>query len=167
MDPLCRWVLTQAKLWAALCKMRDTEDVIAGVTRTRKNSRLSALKRVLSEREWELNRDAIVTPNREIRFGSDWSVLWSIIIQEWKRQEWARLALRRPAIFHGLSMIDVRIHVKLMRSLSTHMETTLVRVWVGCLMTRSHRSTVDPLVSPCVNVHKRVSQSSTFSFGSR
>ena len=148
MDPLCRWVLTQAKLWIALCKMKDTGDILDGVAKTRRNSRLSALMKVLGDRDWVLTKHEIITPNREIRFRSDWPVIRKIIVEEWKRQEWARLALRRPTVFGGLTVLDVKSHVQMMRSLSTYRETTLLRVWAGCPMTRAHRSTVDPLISP-------------------
>ena len=155
--PVCRWILTQARIWVAVSKMRDTREIMGRVTKTRRHSRFSALKRVLEEREWELALDAIVTQTREICFTSDWSVLRKVIIEEWKRHQWAKLALRRPAIYHGLSMIDVKSHCKLLRSMSTYLETTLVRVWAGCPMTRAHRSTIDPLLSPpSVSVLERI-----------
>ena len=111
--------------------------------------RLSALVKELARRGFVLDESTIATPYREFSLSKSWHELKGRVMEDLKRKAWEELARQtsQPCI-GDCSVWTQRAHARLLRKMNKYRQVTLMRCWSGCALTLSHRSTLDPSVSP-------------------
>ena len=140
-DPVIRWIMSIVKVWRMMAKMSDGREVLARIEPSSKNSRLSSVKKMLGKRGFEIDETKVYSPFRNIEMTKPWNDFRTHLMMDLERKAWLDLEKRRPSLYRGLDLIDVRSHSRLLKKLSSYRCAVLLRVWVGCPMTLSHRHT--------------------------
>ena len=77
-----------------------------------------------------------------------WTDLKARVIKQYHLFQFQKLEERRPNLFRGLGELNSKAHVTILKKLHSYHAATLVKIWTGSVMTRSHRATLDANVDP-------------------
>ena len=151
LDPLLRSLLAHLRLWSHVVESKEGRDVLEHPKLAKTGSRLAHVLNAFVKRGWELNSEHCIIRHgrseREFLFRSGWNTIRRHVAQAMKDASFASLQDRRPSLYAGSLWPDWEHMRKFLSTLSAYDAAVLVKVWSGSLLTKSHRHTLNPLVS--------------------
>ena len=147
LDPMWSWLLASCRLvwfW-----VRHSEETLALVNVTRRNSRLAALVTYCKKLSWKVQVDRLIfVDGQYVRWLVRWPLFRETLQLHFRRATLSMARVRRPITYAGLEDIHVVKHMKFLADLPPHAASIIVRVWTGCAMTAKCKHMLDHAYSP-------------------
>ena len=146
-DPYCHWLRVASVIWGAVMQTEHGRDMEPYIPLTKRHSRLSLLRKHVTALGWKLTKHALDFPNGRRFVWTRPEPLNKLSACQFRLAKYSALAIRRPAVYGGLTDIDVKKHKAFIETLDAHSAGTVMRMWLGCATTRAHRRVIDCTVS--------------------
>ena len=148
LDPKLRWFISSLRLYVHCTKCELGRDVLRTLSLSRRNSRLAGFIRVCLSMGWLLQGKWRYFPDDDCNLHRTWTDLKARVIKQYHLFRFQKLEERRPSLFRGIGELNCKAHVTILKKHHSYHAATLVKIWTGSVMTRSHRATLDANVDP-------------------
>ena len=120
---------------------------MASIRRPAKHSRVGAAIKILKGLGWVLEDGINFEPCR-INLRLPWAAIRKAVIHGLRHAECQALLKRRPSLYLGITDLYPKAHRRLLNSIRPYEAATLLRIWGGSVLTKSHWHTIDKAIEP-------------------